>query len=308
MPHSRIQKPRQLFAALVLSVLALTVLVACIDQTPSLPEPTPTPTAPPPTSTPNAIGLGVNDIENLSRYRYTLDVTASGVQADVDLQGVFVAPDRGQITGTIAGVNVEHLIVAGRIYVKDGAGQWIRRTRAELTPVPSSPDQVVTVDTLSANPNPLRGFSTLLQNSRSLVDRGEETLNGVRVRRLDFTIDIDAFFGEDAPRIAERMGEPLPDIGGGTVWIDPNTGNRIHKFTITLDLANFARVATVQGSLLQPTATPGGPPPTPAPPSSLTISMEIRDHNDASVTVDEPPAEPTPEMLPIATATPAPTP
>jgi hypothetical protein len=285
-------------------VLATWVLAACTDES-RPPEPTPTPTATVAQATPtaNTIDLGIKDIGSLGKYRYTLDVTATGIAADAHLTGEYFTPNLGIISGTVGGANVEQLIAGQRIYVRDSEGEWVRISAVERTPIPGSENQVISADNLIANPHPLLGFRALLQNSTELVERGEETINGVSVRKIDYRIDPDRFYGENAPEIKARLGGPIPDFGGGSVWLEPEN-KRIHKFTVTIDLARFTEISAISSALQYPTPTPGGPSPTPVPPSALTITMTIRDHNDPGIAV----VEPTPRPQPVATATSTPAP
>jgi hypothetical protein len=282
-------------------VVGSLLLVSCTEETRPTPDTTPTPTSVPPSPTPNIIDLGINNIASLGKYRYTLDISATGIDIDAQLRGEYFTPNLGVITGTIGGVDVEQLVAGHHIYIRKDDGNWARISSVERTPVPGSENQVVSADTLAANPHPLMGFKALLQNSTGLVDRGQETLNGARVRRIDYRIDPVRFYGESSADISKQLGGPIPDFGGGTVWLDPTT-NHIHKFTVTIDLAEYTELSSIMSSLNYMTPTPGGPTPTPVPPSSLTIAMTVRDHNDPGIVVIEP--SPAPVQPPTSTPSP----
>src|SRR5688572_30480797 len=109
----------------LLCAIGSLLLAACTEES-RPPEPTPTPTAAPPSPTPNAIDLGISNIASLGKYRYTLDVSATGVTVDAQLRGEYFTPNLGIISGTIGGVSIEQLVAGQRIYVRNDDGNWAR--------------------------------------------------------------------------------------------------------------------------------------------------------------------------------------
>src|SRR5688500_12144563 len=133
---------------LVILMLALTGLTACGGEAPATPTPLPptaTPVPPTPTPEPTRVtgssqpGGGTtassSDVEmledavsataDLKSYHYTMDVDATDDEQTANVEGDYVAPDKGYVKGTLAGETVEQLISGDDVFVKDASGKWV---------------------------------------------------------------------------------------------------------------------------------------------------------------------------------------
>ncbi len=302
---------------LIVLILALAGLTACGGEAPATPTPLPpTATSAPPTATaaPTAVSGGsgqtsggkaasdsdvkmledaVHETASLKSYHYTMNVDATDNQQTADIQGDYVAPDKGYVKGTLAGQSMEQLISGSHVFVKDASGKWVERQEPTAN---TDPMKIVDPATFASDANPVEGLNSLLEASTDWRDLGEDTVNGKKVRHFAFSLDAAKMMGDSSGDLAKQAGGELPSLGGGQIWIDTQT-KYMHKISVKLDFAFLIKMlADAMTAAFGGTPTPGGPTPTALPASDFEITMNISKHNDPSITVPDAPevsSEPT---------------
>lgn len=294
---------------LLVLILALVGLTACGGEAPPTPSPLPpTATPAPPTATPeptSATGSGqttggtaasevdvkmleeaVKTTADLKSYHYTMSVDATDNEQTADVQGDYVAPDKGYVKGTLGGQTVEQLISGDDVFVKDASGKWVSREEPTES---TDPIKIVDPTTFASEANPVEGLNSLLEASTDWRDQGEETMNGKKVRRFSFNLDAAKMMGDASGELTKQTGGELLSLGGGQIWVDTQT-KYMHKLTVKLDFAFLIKMlADAMTSAFGGTPTPGGPTPTTLPASDFEITMNVSKHNDPSISVPEAP-------------------
>ncbi|MEO6457337.1 MAG: DUF4352 domain-containing protein [Chloroflexia bacterium] len=296
---------------LLVLIFTLVGLTACGGEAPPTPSPLPpTATSAPPTATTEPTTVtssggqttggkaasyvdvkmleeAVKTTADLKSYHYTMNVDATDNEQTADVQGDFVAPDKGYVKGTLAGQTVEQLISGSDVFVKDASGKWVSR---EETTESTDPMKIVDPTTFASEANPVDGLNSLLEASTDWRDQGEETMNGKKVRRFSFNLDAAKMMGDTSGEMAKQTGGDLPSLGGGQIWVDTQT-KYMHKLTVKLDFAFLIKMmADAMTSAFGGTPTPGGPTPTALPASDFEITMNVSKHNDPSISVPDAPA------------------
>src|SRR5688500_10064699 len=295
---------------LVILMFALMGLTACGGEAPATPTPLPpTATPVPPTATAEATaargssgqsGAGKaaseGDVEmleeavrataDLDSYHYNMNVDATDEDQTANVEGDYVAPDKGYVKGTLAGETVEQLISGDDVFVKDASGKWVSREEPTES---TDPMKIVDPTTFASDANPVEGLNSLLEASTDWRDLGEDTVNGKKVRHFSFKLDAAEMMGDEAGELAKQTGGDLPDLGGGEVWVETQT-QYLHRISVNLDFAFLIKMlADAMTAAFGGTPTPGGPTPTALPASDFTIVMNVSKHNDPSIKVPDAP-------------------
>ena len=294
---------------LVILLLALMGLTACGGEAPATPTPLPpTATPVPPTATTaptSSSGTGqitggkeaadsdvemlqdsVRETGDLKSYHYTMDVDATDNEQTANVQGDYVAPNKGYVKGTLGGQTMEQLISGNNVFVKDASGKWVEREEPTAS---SDPMKIVDPSTFASDANPVEGLNSLLEASTNWRDLGDDTVNGKKVRHFAFSLDAAKMMGDSSGDLAKQAGGELPSLGGGQIWVDPQT-KYMHRISVQLDFAFLIKMlADAMTAAFGGTPTPGGPTPTALPASDFEITMNISKHNDPSITVPDAP-------------------
>ena len=290
---------------LIVLILALVGLTACGGEAPPTPTPLPpTATPVPPTATPEPSsgqttgGTAASEVDvkmleeavkttaDLNSYHYTMSVDATDNEQTAEVQGDYVAPDKGYVKGTIGGQTMEQLISGDNVFVKDASGKWVSREEPTES---TDPMKIVDPTTFASDANPVEGLNSLLEASTDWRDQGEETMNGKKVRRFSYNLDAAKMMGDASGELEQQTGGALPSLGGGQIWVDTQT-KYMHKLTVRLDFAFLIKMmADAMTAAFGGTPTPGGPTPTALPASDFEITMNVSKHNDPSISVPEAP-------------------
>jgi len=326
-----VKQMKAMILGLLVLILALVGLTACGGDAPPMPTATllpPTATPLPPTATPEPTsvrsstgqttgGTSASEVDvkmlegavkttaDLKSYHYTMSVDATDNEQTAEVQGDYVAPDKGYVKGTIGGQNMEQLISGDNIFVKDASGKWvIREDPAEST----DPMKIIDPTTFASEANPVKGLDSILEASTNWRDQGEETMNGKKVRRYSFNLDAAKLMGDASGELAQQTGGDLPSLGGGQIWVDTQT-KYMHKLTVKIDFAFLIKMmADAMTAAFGGTPTPGGPTPTTLPASDFEITMNVSKHNDPSISVpDAPEVSSPPESTATSSSMSAPT-
>jgi len=302
----------------VVMLLAVVTLVACGGETP----PTPTPTPVPPTSTPvppsptpeppeptRAVSPGrtttsggdtrgtaasqsdvalildaITQTARLNSYHYNLDLVSSEADQNANAEGDYVAPNKGYIKGTVAGEQVEQLMVGSDVYVKDASGNWVPRQ----VPTATGTDiKLIDPNNFTSSANPLQGMGELFATASNYRDLGEDDINGATTRHFSFEITAGQS-GQIPGDVSASLGN-IPPLGGGEVWVDPKT-RYVHRLNVSLDLGPLMDMMGRAIEMMAGTPTPGGPTATPFPSIKFDMQMDIARHNDPSIKVPDAPA------------------
>jgi hypothetical protein len=198
----------------------------------------------------------VTQTARLNTYHYGLNLTSTEANQSADTEGDYVAPNKGYIKGTVAGEQVEQLMVGDEVYVKDAGGNWVPRPEAADT---GTDIKLVDPNNFTSSPNPVQGMGELFNSASNYRDLGEETINGTTTRHFSFSLTAEGMGGGDTM----GMGT-MPPLGGGEVWVDPKT-RYIHKVTMSVDLGPMMGMIGQAMESMMGTPTPGGPTATPFP-------------------------------------------
>lgn len=310
-------KPRAIILGAVMTVMALFTLSACGgDPVPPTATPLPpTATAVPPTPTTVATaaptsqsmtggstsgsgaGMAATDADlafiqdavtqtnKLTSYHYGIMLNTANVKETADMQGDYVAPNKGYIKGKVAGQDIEQLMVGKDAFVKDPNGKWVPRQ----VPTSTGTDiKLIDPTNFTSSPNPLAGFNDLLNSTTNVRDLGKETVNGVSTRHFSFSVDVSRSMGA-SEETKKAMGGIIPPIGNGEIWIDPST-KYIHRVNIALDMGVLMSAISKMMEAALGTPGPGTPTATVLPSINLDMKLNINKHNDPSISVPDAPA------------------
>jgi hypothetical protein len=307
-------KIKAIILGVAIMLLAVVTLVACGGETPPTPTPTPVPPSPtpvPPSPTPEptrAVSPGrtttsggntsgtaasqsdialildaITQTAKLNSYHYNLDLVSSEADQNATAEGDYVAPNKGYIKGTVAGEQVEQLMVGNDVYVKDPGGNWVPRQ----VPTTTGTDiKLVDPSNFTSSANPLQGMGELLTTASNYRDLGEDNINGATTRHFSFEITAGGASGMPQ-EVMGTMGN-IPPLGGGEVWVDPDT-KYVHRLIVSLDLGPMMDMMTRAIEMMAGTPTPGGPTATPFPAIKFDMQMDISRHNDPSIKVPDAP-------------------
>lgn len=226
------------------------------------------------------ISQAFTNTEQLTSYHFIVDVQPSDyITQPVNVQGDFVSPDKTYIKGTFGAQNVERLSVGGKVYDKGPSGNWVEQS-SEATPTTTG---IIDPQQMVANGNPVQGIGDFVRSGTNFRDVGTETIDGVSVRHFTFDLDVSKMLGSSTP--VTGLGGQLPSIGGGGVWIDPQS-KTAYRVAMNVDLGPMMQLIT--GAMSAISGTPTAEAQTPVPPMKVNMTMDITKHNDPSITIPQP--------------------
>lgn len=287
-------RTRSLIVTVAIMALSLVGLYACGGDNPTATPPPPTATPAPPTATvvptaaPKAasaadlqlIQAAFAQAKDLTSYHFTIDVQPSAfITQPIKAAGDYQAPNMTYIKGTIGSLNIEQVVIGDKVFVKGADGKY---TLQEKQSSSSSASIGFDPNTIVSGGNPIGSLGSTFGQIKTYKYMGDETVNGVQTRRFTFNLDMaEMMQGQD---MGGLKPSDLPNLGGGSLWIDPVTKN-VEKLDFNIDMGPlmelFAKVFSAMGG----TPTPGGAQPTPFPSLPINMNMVITQQNDPSIKV-----------------------
>ncbi|MDQ6693435.1 MAG: DUF4352 domain-containing protein [Chloroflexota bacterium] len=314
----RLQTLRAAFGALIAVCIGLLGLYGCGGDSPtptviptatSLP-PTQTPVPPPPSPTTAAnptassasagdiktITDAVNGLKSLKSYHYDLTLnTSEFITQPVKIEGDYVSPNTTSARGNVGNQQVDQFVVGNNTYERNASGKYVKKEKA---PTGGDISASLNPQNFASGGDPASGVVSLASAASAYSYVGQETLNGAQTKHYSFKFDMSKMMGTSTGT-SNTIAPGMPDIGGGGIWLDPQTGI-VSRVGIKIDMGP---IMGLMAAAFQGTPTPGLPTPTTLPSMVLDITMNLSKQNDPSIKIDLPADVQAAESAPAATPT-----
>lgn len=229
---------RRIMLIWTVGILMMILAAACSPAAETLPTATLVPTdtpAPTATTEPTAVlqagdeavaailaqsKAAMQDVESM-RLSYTTTVEAAGQTVATTGEGLFQQPDQMYLKLEAMGQTIEFLVLGeGQVYIKlPGAESFTLSTPETQALSGTAPDIMSQTD--------------VAQFASQVTLEGEETLDGVPVSVLAFTMDIGKYLQQDPS--SATIFNPANTTGDGKMWIDKENGYLL-KMTMNLSM------------------------------------------------------------------------